>query len=224
MDPVAKRMSGLPKIAVVGPGRLGTALSAALRDAGVEVEGPLGRGETPTAPVVLLTVPDAAIETIAVPAGALKGHCSGASPLGSCDFSLHPLMTVPSTGASFTDVPAAVAGHEIARRIAEALGMAPFVIDESDRAAYHAAACMASNFLVALESAAERVAATAGVGRAQLAPLVRATVDNWAAQGHAALTGPHVRGDEATIERHRAVLRERAPDLVPLYEALGAAC
>ena len=187
------------------------------------------RGEAPTAPVVLLTVPDAVIEEAAAiaPDGALKGHCSGASPLGTCHFSLHPLMTVPSSSdppASFDGVPAAVAGHGIARQIAETLGMAPFVIEEGDRAAYHAAACMASNFLVALESAAERVAATAGIGRAQLAPLVRATVDNWEAQGHAALTGPHVRGDEATIERHRTALRERAPELLPLYEALGAAC
>ncbi len=81
---------------------------------------------------------------------------------------------------------------------------------------------MASNFLVILESAAERVAATAGVERATLVPLVRATVENWAAQGRAALTGPIARGDTETLERHRAALRERAPDLVPMYEALAA--
>lgn len=220
------RMTPLPEIAVVGPGRLGTALSVALREAGAAVEGPLGRGETPAAAVVLLTVPDGSIEEAAavLPGGVLKGHCSGASPLGSCDFSLHPLMTVPKTGAAFAGVPAAVAGHGIARQIAGALGMQPFEVVDQDRAAYHAAACMASNFLIALESAAERVGATAGIGRAQLAPLVRATVDNWEAQGHAALTGPHVRGDVATIERHRIALRERAPELLPLYEALGAAC
>lgn len=215
-------MPSLPKIAVVGPGRLGTALSAALREAGVEVEGPLGHGEAPGAPVVLLTVPDAAIEQVAVPDGALKGHCSGASPLGGCDFSLHPLMTVPATGASFAGVPAAVAGHDIAEQIAAALGMQPFRIEEDDRAAYHAAASMASNFLVILEDAAERVAGTAGVGREKLVPLVRATVDNWAAQGRAALTGPIARGDVATMDRHRAVLRERAPEYLEMYEVLAS--
>jgi predicted short-subunit dehydrogenase-like oxidoreductase (DUF2520 family) len=215
------------KIAVVGPGRLGTALRAALRDAGLTVEGPLGRGAAPTAPVVLLCVPDAEIAN-AHPAGDhLVGHCSGASPLGRCDFSLHPLMTVP-TGplppARFAGVPAAVAGHTVARELAERLGMLPFSVAEEDRAAYHAAAAMASNFLVILESAAERVAATAGVERATLVPLVRATVDNWALLGHAALTGPIARGDTATLDRHRAALRERTPDLLPLYEAMVAAC
>lgn len=223
-------MSSSLEIAVVGPGRLGTALSAALRAAGVPVEGPLGRGRVPAAPVVLLTVPDASIAeaAAAVPAGRKVGHCSGATTLeplaGHAAFSVHPLMTVPETGARFEGVPAAVAGHPVATEIAEAIGMVPFHVADEHRAAYHAAACMASNFLVALESAAERVARTAGVERDALMPLVRATVENWGALGAAALTGPHARGDAATIERHRAALRERTPDLVALYDALGAAC
>ncbi len=44
-----------PHCAVVGRGRLGTALTAALRAAGVVVEGPLGRGE------VLAAAPDTVI-------------------------------------------------------------------------------------------------------------------------------------------------------------------
>ena len=56
-------------------------------------------------------------------------------------------------------------------------------VADADRAAYHAAASIASNFLVTLEAAAERLAATAGAGRDLLVPLVRATVENWAAQG-----------------------------------------
>lgn len=217
-------MLPLDQIAVVGPGRLGTALSPALRAAGVAVEGPLGRGQAPTAPVVLLCVPDAAIEAAAaaMPAHALVGHCSGASPLGSCAFSLHPLMSVPETGAAFAGVPAAVAGDPVARHIAERLQMTPFAVAEEDRAAYHAAASMASNFLVILEDAAERVGRTAGIGRDQLVPLVRATVDNWARDGRAALTGPVARGDVATLDRHRATLRARAPDLLGLYDVLAA--
>ena len=56
--------------------------------------------------------------------------------------------------------------------------MRPFEIDDEGRAAYHAAASIASNFLVTLEAAAEQVAAGAGLepgeARALLAPLVRA--------------------------------------------------
>jgi predicted short-subunit dehydrogenase-like oxidoreductase (DUF2520 family) len=101
------------------------------------------------------------------------------------------------------------------------LGMRPVEIADSDRAAYHAAASIASNFLIALEAAAERLMTVAGGDRALLVPLVRATVENWAALGPGeALTGPVARGDEATIARQRAAIAERAADLLPLFDAL----
>ena len=68
---------------------------------------------------------------------------------------------------------------ELARRLAETLGMRPFALDAADRSAYHAAASIASNFLITLEAAAERLAATAGLERDLLVPLVRQTVQNW---------------------------------------------
>src|SRR5690349_24604480 len=111
-----------------------------------------------------------------------------------------------------------------AEALAAALGMRATRVADEDRVAYHAAASIASNFLVTLEGAAERLAATAGVDRALLAPLVRAAVENWAARGAAgALTGPIARGDEATVARQRAAVAERAPDLVPLFDALTEA-
>ena len=58
----------------------------------------------------------------------------------------------------------------MARALAERLGMMPIVVDDDDRAAYHAAASIASNFLVTLEAAAERLAATAGVDRERARP------------------------------------------------------
>jgi predicted short-subunit dehydrogenase-like oxidoreductase (DUF2520 family) len=223
-------MRELGAIAVVGAGRLGTALAAALRAAGCEVDGPLRRGQHPASAsaVVLLCVPDGAIAQAAagVARGPVVGHCSGATTLeplaGHRAFSLHPLMTVPADGPTvFAGASAAVAGDPIAGRLAETLGMTPIEVADEDRAAYHAAASMASNFLVTLETAAERVASTAGVQRASLLPLVRATVDNWARQGAAALTGPIARGDTATVERHRKALGERTPDLLALYDALA---
>jgi predicted short-subunit dehydrogenase-like oxidoreductase (DUF2520 family) len=102
--------------------------------------------------------------------------------------------------------------------------MVPTQVADADRAAYHAAASIASNFLVTLEGAAERLAGTAHVDRALLVPLVRAAVENWAARGAAdALTGPIARGDEATVARQRAAVAERAPDLLPLFDALADA-
>ena len=56
-----------------------------------------------------------------------------------------------------------------------------------------------------------------------LAPLVRGTVENWAAHGpRAALTGPIARGDELTVQRQRAAVAADAPQLLPLFDALCA--
>jgi pantoate--beta-alanine ligase len=61
------------------------------------------------------------------------------------------------------------------------------------------------------------------VPREALAPLVRATVENWARDGAAdSLTGPIARGDEQTVERQREAIAQRAPELLPLFDAVGA--
>jgi predicted short-subunit dehydrogenase-like oxidoreductase (DUF2520 family) len=227
----------LDSIAVVGAGRLGAAVAASLRATGMAVDGPLGRGADPRADVVLLCVPDAEIAAAAaaVQAGPLVGHCSGATglePLGGHDgFSLHQLMTVP-TGAPpsvFEGASAAVDGTSpealaTAEVLARCLGMRPLRVAPEDRAAYHAAASIASNFLVTLEGAAERLAGTAGVDREALAPLVRAALEDWVRLGaERALTGPIVRGDEDTVARQREAIASRAPELLPMFDALADA-
>jgi predicted short-subunit dehydrogenase-like oxidoreductase (DUF2520 family) len=229
-------MRDLNSIAITGAGRLGSALATALRDSGYPVTGPLGRGERPGAvDAVLLCVPDAEIAAAAaaLSPGPLVGHCSGATGLevlaGHEAFGLHPLMTVPAGGAArFAGAGCAVAGSTdralgAARELAGALGMNAVEVADADRAAYHAAASMASNFLVTLEDAAERLAASAGVGREVLAPLVLAAAANWAERGADALTGPIARGDEATVARQRKAVAERAPDLLALWDALADA-
>jgi predicted short-subunit dehydrogenase-like oxidoreductase (DUF2520 family) len=221
------------RLAIVGRGRIGFALARALDQAGYEISGPLGRGaDGRGVDSVLLCVPDGEIAAAAalIAPGPLVGHCSGATGLGVLApheaFSLHPLMTVTPEAADFAGAGAAVAGSTprslaFAGGLAHALGMRPVEIDEGDRAAYHAAASIASNFLVTVEAAAERVAATVGVERGLLVPLVRATVENWARLGpERALTGPVVRGDHATVAKQRAALEEVADDLLPLFDAL----
>ena len=233
---------GPSRLAVVGRGRLGTALAAALRDAGYAVEGPLGRGAAPAAEAVILCVPDSEIPAAAALAAGsapLVGHTSGATPLsalaaaagaGAELFGLHPLQTFAGGPARFAGCGCAVSGTgpaamRAATAIAARLGMRPFELADDRRPAYHAAASVASNFLVTLQAAAERLAGAAGLeaseARALLAPLVRQTVENWAALGpERALTGPLARGDEATVARQRAAIRAAAPELVPLFEAL----
>jgi predicted short-subunit dehydrogenase-like oxidoreductase (DUF2520 family) len=218
-----------PACAVVGAGRLGTVMAQ-----GLGAAGPFKRGEAlPAVDVVLLCVPDGQIAAAAaaVPDGPLVGHCSGATglePLGREGFSVHPLMSVPRGSAPdvLRGAGAAIDGTSpralaVARALAEALGMISTRVAPEDRVAYHAAASMAANYLVALESAAERLAATAGITREQLAPIVIATARQWAQLGPAALTGPIVRGDEGTVARQRAAVEERAPELLDLWDALA---
>jgi predicted short-subunit dehydrogenase-like oxidoreductase (DUF2520 family) len=228
------------RVAIVGAGRLGSALAAALTGVGLTVDGPFGREATlpAGADAVLLCVPDAqiAVAAAALPAGPpelLVGHCSAATtlaPLAAREaFSLHPLMTVPEAGARFAGATAAIAGATpralaFAGELAQALGMRPVHVADEDRAAYHAAACIASNFLVTLEGLAERLAASAGMDREPLVALVRASVENWAATGAPeALTGPIARGDEDTVRRQRAAVAERSPEDLELFDVLAEA-
>ncbi len=230
-------------LAIVGAGRAGGSIAAAARNQGIGVSVGSRDFDVAGADIVLLCVPDAAIAEVSeavapsLGPGAFAGHVSGATGLDALSaaadrcagtFSLHPLQTIPTSESDLAGAPCAVAASnpralETARTLAGQLGMHPFEVPEAGRAAYHAAASMASNFLIALEESAAQLMEAAGVEDAReiLAPLVLRTAANWADSGGAALTGPIARGDEDTVARHLEALAEKAPELRPLYEALA---
>jgi predicted short-subunit dehydrogenase-like oxidoreductase (DUF2520 family) len=232
----------MPSLRLIGPGRAGSAVALALDEAGWTVADRLGRDDDVTTAasgvdVVLIATPDAAIAGVAAavaPGAAVVVHLAGSLGLEVLEpypverrAAVHPLVALPSAeigarrlraGATF-----AVAGHAVAAAIVADLGGRSFVVADEDRAAYHAAAVIASNHVVALLGQAERVAAAAGVPLAAYLDLVRATVDNVADLGPAAaLTGPAARGDWATIQRHLAALDRIDPDERAAYEAMVA--
>lgn len=184
--------------------------------------------------LLVLAVPDGVVAEVAAAVRpvvtTVVAHLSGSLALDVLEpharrASMHPL--VPLTDSDFAAERLlggawfAVDGDPLVREVVAALGGIAFKVPESARAAYHAAACIASNHLVALLGQAERVAADAGVPLEAYLDLVRATVENVATLGPAAaLTGPVARGDWATVDRHLAVL-----DAVerPAYEALADA-
>lgn len=229
------------RFTVVGNGRLGRALARALRESGAQVQGPLARGEAIGGQVVLLCVPERelAAAAAAVPVGPLVGHCSASASLDLLApherFSAHPLMTFTGREAAggpsspFQGVACAVDGSSeralaVAHALADTLEMSAVRVPAERRALYHAAASVASNFLVTLEGVAERLAAECGVDRAMLVPLVRATMENWSAVGfREAITGPIARGDEATVAAQRAAVAQVTPELVQLWDALAGA-
>jgi predicted short-subunit dehydrogenase-like oxidoreductase (DUF2520 family) len=221
---------------IIGRGRMGEALSAALSASGVPVRGPLPRGASASgAAVVILCVTDREIAAAssAVERGPIVGHVSASADLSLLEpherFALHPLLSVVGRSAQFRDATCAIDGNteralRVARALALRLGMHARVISAEQRALYHAAASMASNYLISLEAAAERLANAVGLERAALVPLVRATMEQWASLGaRAALTGPIARGDEETVARQRDAVAAAAPDMLPLWDALATA-
>jgi predicted short-subunit dehydrogenase-like oxidoreductase (DUF2520 family) len=241
-DDLPSPLNAAPLV-VVGRGRVGGSLARAAGAAGIEVR-KAGRDEIVAASegagAVLLCVPDTAIAAAAaeVPEGPpFVGHVSGAGTLnllaeaaarGARAFSLHPLQTFADAETPVAGTPAAIAGSDgealrFARELAEAFGMRSFQVAEEDRSAYHAAAAIASNLMIALEESAAELLTRLGADEARelLAPLVLRTAANWVELGPNALTGPIARGDETTVDGHRAALREKAPELLPMYDALA---
>jgi predicted short-subunit dehydrogenase-like oxidoreductase (DUF2520 family) len=145
---------------------------------------------------------------------------------------MHPLRAI-ADGRSGMDVLAgAIFGIEgdprgvaAARALVAALGGTPLPLAAEHMTRYHAAAAMASNYVVALIDAAVALLGRAGIAEtdavAAIVPLVQGSVADVAARGPAAaLTGPIRRGDRGTVERHLAALAD-IPDLDALYRALG---
>ena len=91
---------------------------------------------------------------------------------------------------------------------------------------YHAAAVVASNYLVTLMDLAFGLVEPAGIARSEalkaMAPLIHGTLANIEKVGiPEALTGPIARGDSQIVARHLEQIQDRAPGLLELYKTLG---
>ena len=196
--------------------------------------------------VVILAVRDDAIRPLAeaLARGGVRPehvvlHLSGAQgqealaplvPSRAALGSLHPLQTISDPERAPERLKGAWAAVEgmpraldAAERIARALGMRPFRLTGKAKAIYHAGAVFASNYFVVVEAVAQRLLRHAGLSDAEawqaLRPLVEGTLENLLHQQPTdALTGPVVRGDDATIRRH---LESLTKDDALLYRALG---
>jgi predicted short-subunit dehydrogenase-like oxidoreductase (DUF2520 family) len=209
---------------VIGSGRVGSAVSARLKERGLSVR--------EDAELVVLCVPDSAIAEVArsVASGPWVAHVSGATPLAALDpherrFSVHPLQTFTrARGPEQLDgaYAAVTAESDDARQrgfwLAQTLGMQPFELRDDARPLYHAGAAIASNYLVTLHRVATELFRAAGAPPEGLVPLMRRTIDNGFE-----LTGPIERGDWETVESHRRAIRDAAPELEPLYDVLAEA-
>ncbi|MBE3589711.1 MAG: DUF2520 domain-containing protein [Firmicutes bacterium] len=216
--------------------------------AGLPADPPVAPVDLPLVDWWFLAVRDEAIAAVDArldAAGAYAGarlvtHTSGAwsagvlrraRARGLAVASVHPLFSIagpaPSSlrGLRFT-----VEGDEAAAAVIErwlaAAGALARRIRSEDKSLYHAAACIAANYVVALLDAAERLFVRAGLpaeeARAAAAGLARSALENTESLGPVrALTGPIARGDAATVGAHLAALAGAAPDLREIYAALA---
>jgi predicted short-subunit dehydrogenase-like oxidoreductase (DUF2520 family) len=213
----------IDSVHVIGTGRVGAALAARLAERGVDLA-----SRDPE--IVLLCVPDRVIAGVAsgIDTGPWVAHVSGATPLSALEphrrrFGVHPLQTFTARrGAEQLDGAFAAVTFESEEArdtgflLARTLGLEPFALDDRRRAAYHAGAAIASNYLVTLRRAAGSLLEAAGAPPQALDPLMRRTIDN-----DFELTGPIERGDGATVARHLDAIRAERPELEDAYVALA---
>ncbi len=260
-----------PKIAIVGAGKVGSALALLLSRKGYPVAGVASRSissarrvavelsvpatdqpeeVTAGADVVFITTPDREIARVAGQIndrggfrhGQVVFHTSGAHPAdevgaarlsGALAASLHPLQSFADVKMTMENLPGsyfALEGDEgtlaLAEQIVLDLDGRSFSIAAVDKPLYHAAACIASNYLVSLMHFATGLYSRFGLSREEafeaLYPLVQGTIKNIRQVGPAAaLTGPVARGDGTTLEGHLEVFKEVGPQEMELYCKLG---
>ena len=215
----------IERVNVIGSGRVGSAVAARLQERGLALD-------APDPELVVLCVPDRSIGEAAayVDRGPWVAHVSGATPLAalaphSRRFSVHPLQTFTlrrgpeqldgAWGAVTAETDDARA---IATWLAETLGLRPFPLADDHRAAYHAGAAIASNYLVTLRQAAGSLLEAAGAPPEALDPLMRRTIENGFE-----LTGPIQRGDWETVDRHLEAIHANRPELEAMYRVLADA-
>ncbi|HEY8061373.1 MAG TPA: Rossmann-like and DUF2520 domain-containing protein [Gemmatimonadales bacterium] len=188
------------------------------------------------AKLVLIAVPDDAIGEVAVALS--RGGAVGVSHVVLHTSGLHDRSALAALYSSHAGLgswhplqtfarprgePEALAGspvviegdqHALAsgRELAALLHLRPVVeIAADQKALYHAAAVMASNYLVVLSEMATRLTRTAAgepVPDTFFLPLMRRVLTHLGDGPGAALTGPVARGDAGTVARHLAALPE----------------
>jgi predicted short-subunit dehydrogenase-like oxidoreductase (DUF2520 family) len=223
------------KLGIIGGGRAAWAFASTWKRIGWPLTGIASRGaewdlETlaATSEVILVAVSDRAIEEVVatIPdTNAIIVHPSGALPALRGGFSLHPLKSLPPVGEP-SDLEGTLLVFEgnyrdVAEQIAIAAGARFAEIAPEAKIRYHAGAVFGSNYIAALLDIAEELIGIDGA-REDIAALARSAIDNWAAHTDARrFTGPAARGDDAVMQQHRDILRDR-PELAEIYRLLAA--
>lgn len=200
--------------------------------------------------VLFITTPDDAIEQVALTLGELDCmksgqvlvHMSGSHTSeilrpalldGAYGLCMHPFQSCASVEEAMINLPRSLFSLEgdpealwLGKAMVARIGADHFILDTQDKVLYHAAASMASNYLVALFDGAQELLDLSGVELAYQTPalvsLMEGTLSNLRSLTTVeALTGPIARGDVGTVSRHLKALEEQAPNLLDMYKTMG---
>lgn len=245
---IALQRKGYPPMAVSSRTLQSAQHCAALVGAPTASTDPLAASTA--AEIVIIGTPDGVIRQVCEEisgkggfrAGQLVLHLSGAlssdtlaaaARLGADTCAMHPIQTLaqPAAGARLLEtawycLEGEAIGIARAGRLAKDLSGRVLNIDKASKTLYHAALCMASNYLVVLEKLAADLLVEAGIDREAalpaMLPLISGAVDNLANCGlPGALTGPISRGDAETLEKHLRELEKRRSKSLELYKSLA---
>jgi predicted short-subunit dehydrogenase-like oxidoreductase (DUF2520 family) len=196
--------------------------------------------------IVFITTPDGVIPRIAAEVQWRRGqgviHCSGADSTaileparkaGAMTAAFHPLQTFAGAREAMENMPGTTFCIEAEepllstlKKMAAGLGGNWITLKAEDKAAYHAAAVFASNYLVTLVKMSADLWQTFSIPTDQavkaLLPLLKGTIHNIETIGlPGCLTGPIARGDAGTVEKHLKTIQSKAPQLLSTYKELG---
>ena len=258
-------------IAIIGTGKVGTALGFLLKKNGYRITALSDRSQetlrkaaafigaeafldpslaAKPADVIFITTPDDMIHQVchqiamdgAFRQGQIVVHTSGAmgldtlsdaNQMGAFRASIHPIQSFADIEGALQNIPGSTFGitadenvKDWAIKVVKDLRGVPLVVLEDEKPLYHAAACIASNYVTTLLSHVEEIFLSLGLsseaGRSAFMPLIRGTLANIENRGSAlALTGPIVRGDTGTILKHLHAFRKYLPHLLKAYGQLG---
>ncbi|MBU4532244.1 MAG: DUF2520 domain-containing protein [Firmicutes bacterium] len=260
-----------PRVAIIGAGKVGSALGMALYKCGYPITGVASRSldsaerlavrfgaryasdpcaVTSEADLVFITTPDREIRSVAADIayrggfhrGQIVVHTSGAltaselapaRAYGAAAVSVHPLQSFAATESGsdrfkgcYFAVEGDVAAMPVAEQVVADLGGVLLRLKADDKALYHAAACVASNYLVVLIHLASGILERCGLDREHglkaLVPLLDGTLQNIKELGATeALTGPVARGDVPTLQWHLDAFGRSDAVAGSLYRHLG---
>jgi predicted short-subunit dehydrogenase-like oxidoreductase (DUF2520 family) len=203
---------------------------------------------------VLICTPDDAIESVCKEIfkgpdnKSLKDYCvihfsgskklgvlESAGVLGAGTASIHPMKSFASIGEAIKTMPGTIFGvtcsssdvKKTAGILIEKLDGEIIEVEDEKKPLYHAAACIASNYLVTLLNYAAGLYKKIGMSSEDslkgIMSLVDGTIDNVKKLGtEKSLTGPIARGDLGTIREHIKSMEEQfLEEELRLYKIMG---